>query len=391
MKVFDVAIIGGGVIGSSIAFELAAEKLNVVLLDREEPGRGASWAAAGMLSPGPDSPDALPLVPLAKESLGLYRKFVSAIEEASGLHTHFSSDGALQLFPCPQGEAERDKMVAELRALDIAIEPVSFGHARGMENAIGPAARAAAWLPEEATVEPRLLMDALLAALRHHEVEIRSGCHVTSLLHHGSRCTGLVAGGEEITANLVVLAAGCYSSTLAGENLVENDWLSRCAPTRPVRGQMLALHSDQVNLRRVLRSERGYLVPRLGGRIVAGSTLEEVGFDKRVTAAGMRKILDAAIELAPNLAGAEIVETWAGLRPATPDNLPILGPADIENLFIATGHYRNGILLAPVTAKLARDWILTKSMAAGAAIFSPLRFAERDVQAGSSKRNAANS
>jgi glycine oxidase len=154
---------------------------------------------------------------------------------------------------------------------------------------------------------------------------------------------------------------------------------------------MLALHFDKVNLQRVLRSERGYLVPRLGGRIVAGSTLEEVGFDKRVTAGGMRKILDAAIELAPDLAGAEIVETWAGLRPATPDNLPILGPADIENLFIATGHYRNGILLAPVTAKLARDWILTKSLPAGAAIFSPLRFAERDVRAGSSKRNAAKS
>jgi len=391
VKVFDVAIIGGGVIGSSIAFELAAEKLNVVLLDREEPGRGASWAAAGMLSPGPDSPDALPLVPLAKESLQLYRKFVAAIEEASGLHTHFASDGALQLFPGAQGEADRDEMVAELRALDIAIEPVSLDDARGMENAIGPVTRAAAWLPGEATVEPRLLMDALLAALRHHEVEIRSGCHVTSLLRQTSRCTGLVAGGEEIAASFVVLAAGCYSSNLAPENSIENDWLSRCAPTHPVRGQMLALHSDKVNLRRVLRSERGYLVPRLGGRIVAGSTLEEVGFDKRVTAGGMRKILDAAIELAPNLAGAEIVETWAGLRPATPDNLPILGPADIENLFIATGHYRNGILLAPVTAKLARDWILTKSMSAAAAIFSPLRFAGRDVQASNSKRNAANS
>jgi glycine oxidase len=391
VKVFDVAIIGGGVIGSSIAFELAAEKLNVVLLDREEPGRGASWAAAGMLSPGPDSPDALPLVPLAKESLRLYRKFVAAIEDASGLHTHFASDGALQLFPGAQGESERDKMVAELRALDIAIEPVSLEAARGMENAIGPAARAAAWLPGEATVEPRLLMDALLAALRHREVEIRSGCHVTSLLRQATRCTGLVAGGEEIAANFVVLAAGCYSSTLARENSIENDWLSRCSPTRPVRGQMLSLHSDKVNLRRVLRSERGYLVPRLGGRIVVGSTLEEVGFDKRVTAGGMRQILDAAIELAPNLAGAEIVETWAGLRPATPDNLPILGPADMENLFIATGHYRNGILLAPVTAKLARDWILTKSMSAGAAIFSPLRFSERDAQASNSKRNAANS
>jgi glycine oxidase len=380
VKVFDIAIIGGGVIGSSIAFELAAEKLNVVLLDREEPGRGASWAAAGMLSPGPDSPDALPLVPLAKVSLQLYPKFISAIEEASGLHTHFASEGALQIFPGPHAEAERDEMVVDFRGLGIAIELVSLDTARSMESAIGPAARAAAWLPEESTVDPRLLMDALLAALRRREVEIRSGCQVASLLSQGLRCTGLIAGGDEIAAKVVVVAAGCHSATLAGENSVENNWLLRYSPTRPVRGQMLALHSAEVNLRRVLRSERGYLVPRLGGRIVAGSTLEEVGFDKRVTAGGMRKILDAAIELAPSLANAEIVETWAGLRPATPDNLPILGPTDIDGLFIATGHYRNGILLAPVTANLTRDWILNKKMAAATSIFSPLRFAERRVQ-----------
>jgi glycine oxidase len=384
VKVFDVAIIGGGVIGSSIALELAAEKLNIVLLDREDPGRGASWAAAGMLSPGPDSPEALPLVPLAKESLRLYPQFVAAVEEASGLHTHFASEGALQIFSGAQGELERSKMIAEFRALDIAIEPVPIETARNMETAIGPAADAVAWLPGEATVDPRLLMDALLAALRHHEVEIRSGCNVTSLLRQDTRCTGLVAGGEEIAAKIVVLAAGCHSSALAGENSIENGWLSRYAPTRPIRGQMLALHSAEVNLGRVLRSERGYLVPRLDGRIVAGSTLENVGFEKRVTAGGMRKILDAAIELAPNLAGAEIVEMWAGLRPGTPDHLPILGPADVEGLFIATGHYRNGILLAPVTAKLVRDWILNKKMPTAAANFSPLRFSERRAQTSAS-------
>lgn len=391
MKVFDVAIIGGGIIGSSIAFELAAERLKVVVLDREEPGRGASWAAAGMLSAAPDSAEALPLVPLAKESLHLYPKFAAAIHEASGLHTHFASEGAIQIFPGDHGETERDKMVAELRELDIAIEPVSFETARSMENAIGPAAGAAAWLPGEATVDPRLLMDALLAALRRREVQIRSGCKVTSLLRHGSSCAGLIAGAEEIAAKFVVVAAGCHSSTLAGENSIENDWLSRCAPTRPVRGQMLALHSPGLGLRRVLRSERGYLVPRLAGRIVAGSTLENVGFDKRVTAGGMRKILDAAIELVPDIANAEIVETWAGLRPATPDSLPILGPTDVEGLFIATGHYRNGILLAPITAKLARDWILNNTLASATEIFSPLRFAGRKAQTSASKRTAANS
>jgi glycine oxidase len=384
VKVFDVAIIGGGVVGSSIALELAAEKLNVVLLDRDEPGRGASWAAAGMLSPGPDSPDALPLVPLAKESLLLYSQFIAAVEEASGLHTHFASEGALQIFSGAQGEVERSKMIVEFRALDIPIEPVPLEAARNMESAIGPAAGAVAWLPGEATVDPRLLMDALLAALRHREVQIRSGCQVTSLLRQEMQCTGLIAGGDEIAAKLVIVAAGCNSSTFASENSIDNVWLSRYAPTRPVRGQMLALHSAEVNLRRVLRSERGYLVPRRDGRIVAGSTLENAGFDKRVTAEGMRKILSAAIDLAPNLAGAEIVETWAGLRPATPDNLPILGPADVKGLFIATGHYRNGILLAPVTAKLVRDWILNQKMPEAAARFSPLRFAERRVQTSAS-------
>jgi glycine oxidase len=390
MKVFDVAIIGGGIIGSSIAFELASEKLDVVVLDREEPGRGASWAAAGMLSPGPDSSEALSLVPLAKESLKLYPRFIGALEETSGLHAHYSSPGALQIFPGPRAEADRDKMIAEFQGLGIAIESVSPDGAHTMESAVNPAARAAAWLPSEATVDPRLLMEAVLSALRHRHVEIRAGCKVTSIIHRERNCSGVTAGGENVAAKIVVVAAGCHSSTLASENTVENGWLSRYAPTRPIRGQMLALHSQEINLRHVLRSERGYLVPRLEGRIIAGSTIEDVGFDKHVTAGGMRKILDAAIELAPSLSSAEIVETWAGLRPGTPDNLPILGPTDIEGLFIASGHYRNGILLAPVTAKLVRDWVLNKKISASAEIFSPLRFAERNgLQTDAPKHTAA--
>ena len=387
MKVFDVAIIGGGIIGSSIAFGLAAEKLDVVVLDREEPGRGASWAAAGMLSPGPDSPQALPLVPLAKESLQRYPQFIAAIEEASGLHAHFFSKGALQIFPEPHAEADRDQMIAELQRLGIAVESVSLAHARVIESSINPSASAAAWLPAEATVDPRLLMEAILSALRRRNVEIRAGCKVTSIIHQGRSCSGVKAGGENVAAKIVIVAAGCHSSTLAGENAVEQGWLSRYAPTKPIRGQMLALRSDEIHLRHVLRSERGYLVPRLGGRIIAGSTLEDVGFDKHVTAGGIRKILDAAIELAPNLASAEIVETWAGLRPGTPDSLPILGPTDIEGLFIATGHYRNGILLAPVTAKLVRDWVLNKKLSASMEIFSPSRFA--GIQTDAPKRTAA--
>jgi glycine oxidase len=385
MSAFDLVIIGGGVIGGSIAFELAAEKLNILLVDRQQPGCEASWAAAGMLSPSPDSAYAAPLVPLAKESLRLYPRFVKSIEETSGRSTAYTSEGTLEIFSAPQGVPERDRMIAEHRRLGLAAEEISLEAARKLEESLGPAARAAAWLPEEATVDPRLLIDALLAAVRLRGVEIRTNCQVTFLLREGDRCSGVVAGNETIAAKNVVVAAGCFSSRLAADN----KWFARYAPTHPVRGQMLSLRPKSLKLQRVLRSEKGYLVPRRDGRIVAGSTLENAGYDKHVTPAGMRQILDAALELVPGLAGAEIVETWAGLRPGTPDGLPLLGPTDIRGLLIATGHYRNGILLAPVTAKLVRNWILGDTVTSDTEIFSPLRFEEGTPHSGALKSSRA--
>jgi glycine oxidase len=374
MSAFDVAIIGGGVIGGSIAFELASHKVAVVVLDGQQPGRESSWAAAGMLSPGPDSPEAVPLVPLAKESMRLYPEFVSSVEEFSGRTIGFAGEGTLEIFPARQGDGERDRMVTEHRRLGLAAEPIALDAARKLEKSLGPAARAAAWLPEEATLDPRLLMEALFVAARGRGVEIRANCAVTAVLTQGNRVTGVMAGGEKISANFVVAAAGSFCGSIGG--------LAPFAPTRPVRGQMVALRSGDVALRRVLRSPRGYLVPRADGRIIAGSTLEDAGFQKHVTPSGIEKILDAALELIPGLAGAEIAETWAGLRPGTPDNLPILGPTDIEGLLIATGHYRNGILLAPVTAKLVRNWILREQVSLDASIFSPLRFREKKSHLG---------
>ncbi|MGA8220940.1 MAG: FAD-dependent oxidoreductase, partial [Candidatus Acidiferrales bacterium] len=260
MNTFDVAIIGGGAIGCAIAFELAAEKATVVVLDRQHPGREASWAAAGMLSPGPDSPESLPMVPLARESFRLYPEFIAAIEEASGKSTAFVREGTLQIFPGPGGEAERNEMAAEYRRLGLAIEPISYESARRYEGSLGPAARFAAWLAEESVVDPRLLMDAVLEAARRRGVKFRTDCAVTSVLLEGDRCGGVVAGGEKIAAKRVIVAAGCFSGGI--------DWLARYAPTRPVRGQMLALRSTGLSLRRVVRSERGYLVPRCDGRII---------------------------------------------------------------------------------------------------------------------------
>lgn len=379
MKTFDIAIAGGGIIGASIAFELAAEKLKIVLLDRRQPGTEASWAAAGMLSPGPESPEALRLASLAIESLRLYPEFVAAIEEISGLAIEFDRKGTLQIFSGPHAEAERDWMVKEFHRANQKIEPLSADAARKMEKYLGPVVSIAALLPEEATLDPRLLMKSCLAAADRCGVEIRSGCEVTSVLEDAGRCTGIVAGTEKILAENVVVAAGTFTAGISS--------LARYAPTQPVRGQMLALRSKEIRLERVVRSENAYLVPRRDGRIIAGSTLEDAGFNKCVTPGGIRQILDGVLELTPGLESAEIIETWSGLRPGTPDGLPILGPTDVKGLFMATGHYRNGILLAPVTAKLLRDWIVEGKSPANTDAFSPLRFSS--AQAGTEQRKGA--
>lgn len=382
MSSFDVAIIGGGLIGASIAFELSAEKLRVVVLDSQQPGQEASWAAAGMLSPGPDSPEALPLVPLMKESLRIYPDFVAAIENTSGQSTEFTREGALQIFLGPQGESERDALFTEYHGLGLPIESLSLDAARHLEPSLGPNARAAAYLPNEATVNPRSLTAAVMAAIQRRGVDIRSRSAVNALLHENNRCVGVIAAGEKITAKFIVVAAGCFSSGVAPDD----DLFSQFVPTRPVRGQMIALRPKGLTLRHVLRSEHGYIVPRSDGRVVAGSTLENAGFDKHVTPGGLQQILSAALELAPTLAEAEVLETWSGLRPGTPDNLPILGPTGIDGLLIATGHYRNGILLAPVTAKLLRDWITRGKTAFDAEIFSPRRFVNENHPAVARRR-----
>ncbi len=366
MQSFDVAIVGGGIIGGSIAFELARHKLRVALFDRQQPGREASWAAAGMLSPAPESPDSIPLVPLGRASLELYPEFVAAVEEVSGRAVGYRGDGALEAIFVGDAERELSTLVALHHGLGLPTQPLRIEEAQHLAPALSRDARAAALLPYEASVDNRALIEAVLAAASRQGVEIRAGLEVTSLVQEGGRCTGVVAGGERISVGDVVLAAGCYSGEIEG--------MRGYTPTRPVRGQMVALRSAKVQLECVLRSSRGYVVPRNDGRLIAGSTVENAGFEKRVTPAGLQQILRAALELAPDLADAAIVETWCGLRPDTPDHLPVLGPTDVEGLVVATGHYRNGILLAPITAKLTREWLTERRTSFNLEAFSPLRF-----------------
>ena len=382
MNTYDILIVGGGIIGSSIAFELSQRNLRVAVLDRQEFMREASWAAAGMLSPAPDCPAAIPLVPLGRASLALYAGFVAGIEEASSMRTGYCAGGAIETLCHGDAERELSTLVALHHGLGLACEPLPLDDALEMEPALGRDVRAAALLPDEATVNTRRLTAALLAATENAGVALMPGVEATALVRDGDRCTGVKTSvGKTFSAAHVVFAAGCWTGQIPE--------VASYAPTVPVRGQMAALIHGGKPIRRVLRSERGYIVPRDGANpqmVVVGSTLERAGYEKGVTSGGMEKILSAVNELVPELAGAEIVETWSGLRPGTPDQLPILGPTDINGLLIATGHYRNGILLAPATAKLIAEWITERRISSNWEEFSPLRFAREttDRSAGAS-------
>ncbi len=371
MGTYDVLIAGGGIIGGAIAFELAQRNLRVALLDRREFMHEASWAAAGMLSPAPDCPAAIPLVPLGRASLNLYPRFIAAIEEVSSIDTGYRKDGTLEVLCHGDAERELSTLVALHHGLGLACEPLALDDALEMEPALGRDVRAAALLPDEASVHTRTLTTALLAAAENSGVTLLPGAEVTALVRNGNRCTGVkTSEGKTISAAHVVFATGCWTSRIAE--------VARYAPTIPVRGQLIALRHAGKPFRRVVRSERGYIVPRgltTPQTLVVGSTLEDAGYEKRVTSGGVEKILAGVNEAAPALANAEIIETWCGLRPGTHDQLPILGPTDITGLLLATGHYRNGILLAPITAKLLAEWITERAPSIECENFSPLRFA----------------
>jgi glycine oxidase len=379
MKSYDVIIAGGGIIGGAIAFELARHKFRVLVIDRQAPGREASWAAAGMLSPAPDSADAIPLVPLASASMKIYPEFVSAVESASGMSAGFRPYGAIEILFGADAENKLAAMIAQHRKLGLDTEALHVEDAAVLEPYINREARATALMRSEAAIDNRAFTSAVLRAAESSGVEFRANSSVQKLIFDGERkCVGMTAEGEQISAKHVVIAAGFASGSIEG--------IAQYAPTIPMRGQMVALQSEQVDLHRVIRSEHGYIVPRGNGRCVTGSTIENVGIEKRVTPQGISKILNAAVEMIPAFKDAAIVETWCGLRPDTPDHLPSLGPTDVEGLLIATGHFRNGILLAPITAKLITQWITSQRTNVNWEAFSPMRFAKAAARAASKRR-----
>ena len=377
MKTFDVAIAGGGLIGGSIALELAQAGLHVAIFDQGEPGHEASWAGAGILSPAPENAASIAMVPLARASMALYPQFVENVEELSGQMAGFRPKGTLQALFSRDAARELSTVIALHHGLGLKAEPMRADDARELEPALNPEITAAVLRPEEASVDNRALTRAVLAAARKTGVEIFPGRKVTSFWRAAQRCAGLIFAepDQKISAKWTIVATGSFSAQIAGAEIF--------APVRPAKGQMAALRSPDVQIERVLWSDKIYLVPRNDGRILAGATVEYVGFDKQVTVRGLEQLLSGALELAPGLASARVEETWAGLRPASPDSLPILGPTDLEGLLIATGHFRSGILLAPITARLMREWVTESRVSIDWERFSPMRFAggQREVTA----------
>jgi glycine oxidase len=372
MNHFDVAIAGGGLIGAAIALELAQAGLSVGVFEKGEPGREASWASAGILSPAPEAPGMIPIVPMAKASMGLYPGFVANVEEISGQSVGFRPFGTMDaLF---SGDAARDlsTLIALHHGLGLRAEPLRPEEARELEPALSPDVEAAALRPEEASIDNRALTRAVVRAAQMSGAEIFPDHDVKAIWREKGRCAGLKLRDENVSAQWTIIAAGCFSANIEG--------VAAYAPVRPAKGQMVSMRADELKIERVLWSEKVYLVPRNDGRMLAGASVEYVGFDKHVTAGAVEKILSDAIELVPGLAKARIEETWAGLRPDSPDHLPILGPSDLDGLLIATGHFRSGVMLTPVTARLMREWITQQWVSVDWERLSPMRFATAKKQ-----------
>ncbi|HKW16794.1 MAG TPA: glycine oxidase ThiO [Terriglobales bacterium] len=357
MKSWDAIVIGGGIIGLSLAISLRKEGLRVLVVERGEPGGEASSAAAGMLA-GSGSEIPAPLKSLALESARIYPEFVRETEDESGIKVDLRDQGTILISREGEFPEAAEPLTPEKMS---ALEPVLSAWLLRSPRQAAPQ-HAAAYL-EERSVDPRALVSAAAEAARHRQVDLSSGTEVKGVLLSRGRAAGVRTDKSSYSAGMVINCAGAWAGCIPPMKF----------PVRPVKGQMLAVVGG-VSLCHVVRGEKVYLVPRTDGRIVIGSTLEDVGYDKRIDVSTIQQLFNAACELVPALEKSKKHEDWTGLRPGTRDDLPILGETSTAGYFIASGHYRDGILLAPITARVMTEVVLRRGPWHDLAVFSPQRF-----------------
>lgn len=361
-----VLIVGGGVMGTAIAAELAGPGVEVTVLERAIPGAEASTAAAGMLAPQLEAQGPGPMLELSLRSRGLYPAWAQRLQEESGVDVAYLPCGALQLAYTEAEAQALDATVAWQQAAGLRAELLSGDEVRALEPSVAPEVAAAAHFPDDHQVDPRKLMQALSATAARRGVRFTSGV-ARRLLEAGGAVRGVELEGESLHADVTIVAAGAWTSLLQGAN-VEAHHL------KPARGQMVELAMRLPPARHLLKAGLGYVVPRADGHVICGTTVELVGYDKRVTVEGLSAVLTHARRACPALADATVVGFWAGLRPWTHDGLPLLGPVRVPGLVIASGHFRNGILLAPITAKVVGQIVRGERPSVALAPFSPGRF-----------------
>jgi glycine oxidase len=370
------AIVGGGVIGLAVGWRLAAAGRRVEIFERGSAGRGASWAAAGMLAAGSEvEPGEQALFPLLRHSQSLWPGFAAELAEASGIDVELRTEGTISVALSQDDLGRLRQTHALQQQLGVDSRWLTRAEALDHEPHLNPRLPGALLVQGDHQVENRILVAALKAAFVRAGGVLHEETGVVAVRTARGRAVGITAGGVDYPADTVIVAAGAWTPDVAGLPAAD------CPPVRPVKGQMLALQMDPAApiLTHVLWTPKAYLVPRRDGRLLIGATTEERGFDTTLTAGGMLSLLESAWRALPGVEELPIAESWVGFRPGSRDDAPILGPTGTEGLILATGHHRNGILLTPATADAIARLVLTGETDPAIAEFGLSRFAPKDA------------